>query len=235
LAGKEKSRILAAAPYDKYLNAGRGVIMPAASDQGAWVMMQNQTNRRRVSKDGKRFYPAHVASMSRLRFGCLAAHEAAYDSLADFFFRDNAVELRIPWGLINFTDPSSKSILWKGKDSLVKKTAGVRLIAVSYKPAPDGLTALSTGLTANHTDCFPSDWRDDQVKVYSWQDWNTPIYHTYLKRAAIITAASLPSCRRHHEDYEKRFFEAQQRRAPLPCASQRGNSGHCPHPRADVP
>lgn len=183
LAGKEKSRIMVAAPYDRYLNAASGVVRPLASDAGAWVMMQNQTNKRRISRDGSRFYPAQVASVSRLRFGCLEPGEAAYNSLADFFFRENAIELRIPWNLINFTDPSSSSVLWKEKDGSVKRTPGVRVLAVSYKPDRDSLTASGTGRTADHTDSLPADLREDQVKRYSWRDWNTPIYHTYLKES----------------------------------------------------
>jgi hypothetical protein len=183
VAGKEKSRILAAASYDKYLNAGTGKIIPAASAEGAWVIMQNQTNRRRVSKDGKRFFPSQVANMSRLRFGSLAAHEKDYNSLADFFFRDTSIELRIPWGLINVADPSSKSIIWKEKEGIVKKTEGIRVIALSYKPDGDRLTAAPTGRATNHTDCLPFILHEDQVKLYSWQGWNTPIYHTYLKES----------------------------------------------------
>jgi hypothetical protein len=183
LAGKEKSRILVAAPYDKYCNEAAGVIRPMASDEGAWVMMQNQTNRRRVSKDGSRFYPAHVASMSRLRFGCLDPGDAAYNSLADFTFRDNTMELRIPWSLVNFTDPSSSQVLWKEKDGSAKRTAGVRLIAISYRPDPESLAASGTGRTANHADSLPADLREDAVRTYSWPDWNTPIYHTFLKES----------------------------------------------------
>lgn len=183
LAGKDRSRILAAASYDKYLNEGGRVIVPAESDEGGWVMMQNLTNRRRISKDGKRFYPARVATMSRLRFGSLAANDAAYNSLADFFFRENAIELRIPWGLLNFTDPSSKSVLRKGREGMVEKTDGVRLVAVSYKPAGDSLSAAITGRGPNHTDCLPEDFRKVSVRKYSWQGWETPVYHTYLKES----------------------------------------------------
>jgi hypothetical protein len=85
--------------------------------------------------------------------------------------------------LLNFTDPSSKSVLWKGKDGLMKKTSGVRLLAVSYKPAQNGLAASGTGQAANHTDCLPVGFNAGQVKAYSWQDWDTPIYHTFLKES----------------------------------------------------
>ena len=64
LAGKDKSRILAAQSYDKYLNAETKQIRPMDSDQGAWVMMQNHTNNRRISKDGNRFFPPRVSTMS---------------------------------------------------------------------------------------------------------------------------------------------------------------------------
>jgi hypothetical protein len=59
----------------------------------------------------------------------------------------------------------------------------VRVIAVSYKPEQGGFAASETGQAANHTDCLPADWTEGQVRIYSWQDWNTPIYHTYLKES----------------------------------------------------
>jgi len=183
LAGKEKSRILVAAPYDRYCNAATGVIRPEVSKQGAWVMMQHETNIRRISRDGKRFFPAQVATMSRLRFGSLDANSPDHHSLADFFFRENKIELRIPWGLINVTDPSSSSVLWKEKGVLVKKTAGIRLLVVSYRPEENSLAASGTGLTTNHTDSLPAALREDQLKNYAWHDWNTPIYHTFLKES----------------------------------------------------
>jgi hypothetical protein len=121
--------------------------------------------------------------MSGLRFGSLDVNEKDYNSLADFFFRDTSIELRIPWGLINVADPSSKSIIWKEKEGIVKKTEGIRVIALSYKPDGDRLTATPTGRATNHTDCLPFVMHEDQVKLYSWQGWNTPIYHTYLKES----------------------------------------------------
>jgi hypothetical protein len=183
LAGKENSRILAAAPYDKYLNGKTGMIRPETSDQGAWVMMQNETNIRRISKDGKHFFPAHVFTMSRLRFGSLDARSPDYHSLADFFFRDNRVELRIPWGLINVTDPSSKTVLWMDRDGMTRKTAGIGMLAVSYKPDEGKLVAQRTGRAFNHTDSLPKEPAPAHVKTYSWDGWEMPIFHAYLKES----------------------------------------------------
>ncbi len=183
LAGKDNSRILVSAAYDKYLNDQTGLVRPEESDQGAWVMMQNKTNSRRISKDGKQFFPAHVLTMSKLRFGSLDVKSSDYHSLADFFFRENKIELRIPWGLLNVTDPSSKMVLWQDKDSVTQKTAGIRTFTISYRPEKDKFIAHKTGRTSNHTDSLPSILDPVRVKTYSWDEWQTPIYHTYLKES----------------------------------------------------
>jgi hypothetical protein len=183
LCGKDNSRILVSAAYDKYLNDPSGRVRPEESDQGAWVMMQNGTNNRRISKDRKHFFPAHVFTMSRLRFGSLDVKRRDYHSLSDFFFRDNKIELRIPWGLINITDPSSKMILWKDRDSATRTTAGIRLVAISYQPEEGKLVARKTGRTDNRADSLPSVLLPEHVKTYSWDEWQTPIYHTYLKES----------------------------------------------------
>jgi hypothetical protein len=182
LSGKEKSRILVCHSYDKYLNSPKGV-KPAPSRQESWVLMQNEVNKRRISKDGKKFFPGHVFSMSHLKFGNLRRKSVAYDSLADFFFIDNRVELRIPWGLINFTDPSSKMVLWQDRQGQRIKTDGIRMMAISYRPAKNYLHAENTGLASNITDSLPQNLTANQILTYSWNEWNSPIYHTYLKES----------------------------------------------------
>ncbi len=191
LAGKENSRILAAKSYDKYLNGKTGRIRPEASHDGGWVMMQNETNIRRISKDLKRFFPAHVSTMSRLRFGSLDVKNAAYHSLADFFCRDNRIELRIPWGLINVTDPSSKTVLWMDDKGSAWTTAGIRMLAVSFNPDKRGIVAQRTGLHTNHTDSLPDGLAPALLRSYSWEGWNTPIFHTYLKESYHIYQKNL--------------------------------------------
>jgi hypothetical protein len=183
VAGKERSRILTTVSYDKYLNSNTGVITPGESNQGAWVMMQNEPNIRRSSRDGKRIFPAHHFSMSRLRFGSLDAKSPDYHSLADFFFRDRAIELRIPWGLINVTDPSSKRVLWKERTGTTRMTKGIRALAVSYKPTDGGVTARPTGRPQNHADSLPAELTGGRIRSYSWDGWDTPLYHTFLKES----------------------------------------------------
>jgi len=193
LAGKERSRILTTASYDKYLNEETGVITPGESDQGAWVLMQNEPNIRRNSRDGKRIFPARHFSMSRLTFGTLDRKSPDYHSLADFFFRDREIELRIPWGLVNVTDPSSKRVLWKDRSGTTRTTKGIRVLALSYKPDASGVTAHPTGRPQNHTDSLPEELTASAVRTYSWEGWETPLYHTFLKESYYRYKAVLQS------------------------------------------
>ncbi len=183
LAGRDRSRILVSRAYDKYLNADTRMVRPEASDQGAWVTMQCRTNSRRISKDGKRFFPSHVSTIGRLRFGSLDTRHPEYHSLADFFYAGAKIELRIPWGLINITDPSSKTVLWMDKEGKTRKTKGIGILAVSYKPEEDGFVARRTGGPSHHTNSLPTELEAARIKTYSWDGWNAPIYHTYLKES----------------------------------------------------
>jgi hypothetical protein len=184
IAGKENSRILACNSYDKYLNAEKGVIVPGRSDQGSWVVMQNRANMRRISKDGEHFYPSRVFSMSGLRFGSLRRESSSYDSLSDFFYEGNAIELRIPWSLLNFTDPSSRRVLWKDGRQSTRKTDGIRLVAVSYKPVAGRLYAEATGLPSRAADHLPGRFSaPGEVATYTWREWQVPIYNTFVKES----------------------------------------------------
>ncbi len=181
LAGKTKSRILVCKDYDKYLNQDRGEIRPLESNQGEWVMMLYKSNIRRISKDGKRFFPSRVHCMSCLRYGSLDPNHSAYDSLADFYFNGRFIELRLPWSLLLFTDPSSKRVLWRDQDHAARKSEGIHVLAFSYRPEKGRLSATPTGRKDNLTDSLPETLRSGDIKKYDWEEWQVPTYHTYLK------------------------------------------------------
>jgi hypothetical protein len=186
LAGRDRSRILVCRPYDKFFNAPAKSITPGRSFDGEWVIMQNKPNDRRVSKDGKRFFPPRVFSMSALRHGSLDQAHPAYNSLADFLVSGSMIELRLPWGLLNFTDPSSRTLLWKYQAQKTRKTEGIRMYAVSYKPSGKGFTPAYTRDRTGITDSLPAPLDRGRIKTFSWEPWDMPLYHTYLKPGAEI-------------------------------------------------
>jgi hypothetical protein len=183
LAGMRNSRMLVAQPYDRFLNAGKGEIVPGRSDQGAWVVLLSRTNMRRISKDGKRFHPSHVRSMSNLKHGTLEEHRTDFNSLSDFHVAGNRVEIRIPWCQLNFTDPSSRTVLWMSGAGKSRTTEGIRALALSYRPRKESAAAIPTGGRTNITDSLPRRLVEENVRLYSWDPWDTPVYHMYLKKS----------------------------------------------------
>ncbi len=103
------------------------------------------TNRARFGRDGT-FYPALGYDRGRLAYGPEAAN-----SLADWYADTAAglIELRIPWGLLNVTDPSSRTVLHDGGEQRSGEfgtavTDGFRFGAVIYRrgDSPRLLSAL---------------------------------------------------------------------------------------------
>lgn len=193
LAGLRNSRILVTQPYDRFLNAEKGEIVPRQSDQGAWVVLLSRTNMRRISKDGKRFYPSHVYSMSTLKHGTLDEKRPDFHSLSDFHVAGNRVEIRIPWCQLNFTDPSSRTVLWMSGAEKSRETKGIRVLALSYCPRKDSPAARKTGGRANVTDSIPQRLVEENITLYSWDPWDTPVYHMYLKRSYYAYKEALSS------------------------------------------
>jgi hypothetical protein len=67
------------------------------------------TNRARFGRDGT-FFPAQGVDRGRLRFG-----RASASSLADWYLDREAglLEIRVPWDLLNVSDPSSRTLLFE--------------------------------------------------------------------------------------------------------------------------
>ena len=56
-------------------------------------------------------YGGATFETGKLRYGCGNPANADYDSLADFMAGEDCIELRLPWQLLNFADPSRMKIL----------------------------------------------------------------------------------------------------------------------------
>lgn len=183
ITGPESSRILICRDYDKYLNSPGKYIKPRYTDQASWVMMMSKTNNRRTSKDGRRFFSSKVFMMSPLSPGSLKPGADDFNSLADFNVSGRLIELRLPWGLINFTDPSSHQALWMDSDGKTRTSTGIGVMAATYRPAGGGgRMAVPTGGVHRATDHLPlRPYMPEDVVRYNWKGWDTPIYHMYLK------------------------------------------------------
>ncbi|MEA4928078.1 MAG: hypothetical protein VB104_05310, partial [Candidatus Limiplasma sp.] len=118
LDGQEHTRLLVDPYYNpNYKLYGRELFSEAelkafATDgSGSFIdVMQVLSNAMTLPKTGQ-VVPIQFWNTGLLRYGNSNPESPAYDSLADFCAGDGFVELRIPWMLLNFADPSSGKIL----------------------------------------------------------------------------------------------------------------------------
>ena len=148
---------------------------PAASvarDDGAWAPMEVITNRARFGRDGT-FFPARGVDRGALRFGTEAT-----STLSDWWYDEAAgmIEVRLPWGLLNVTDPSTATVLHDsaGVGDFGTTTAdGIVVGAVRYQK--DRHRTLAT------TPTLDGEWRAAQFHPWQWPTWDEPTWHQRLK------------------------------------------------------
>lgn len=83
-----------------------------------------------------------------------------YNSLSDFYHKEDFVEIKIPWQLLNVMNPAKKYIM----DDIYKHEDFVHI----------------------KTDGFMFGLNDSEFKFYSWDEWDLPTYHERLKESYFI-------------------------------------------------
>ncbi len=148
---------------DRFYNDAAGV--DKVRSEGAFDSLFVTTNRWRIARSG-RTYPARGINRGRLRHG-----RSAESTLADWYVDRAAglVELRIAWGLLNVTDPSSRHVMVRYRRNGTFETAetdGFRFDVAALDRSHGGVVArLGAGQT------------------YAWPIWEVPTWHERLKPA----------------------------------------------------
>jgi hypothetical protein len=159
---------------DDFGRFSRRPVLTRNRDDGRFDSLFIITNRARFGRDGT-FYPARGYDRGRLRYGSEAS-----STLVDWYLDERAglLELRLPWDLLNVTDPSTGTLLFDtaGQGDFGTATAqdfrvGVVLYRKTGEPMVAGaLPALNDGM-----------WRLDAFTPSSWQGWSEPRFHARLK------------------------------------------------------
>lgn len=215
LAGPEASHLLIASTYDPYhVVPVEGLPYqtvlslkldwkPSLEDSGTFEAQISEPNRRRFGRDGK-YFPPERYERGILRYGDLDPKSPDYDTLAEWHAnaRTNIIDIRIPWNLLNVTDPSSlKVMMGIEKDGTVTavNTPGFVFVAFSYRPLEsaalrpimeqgqpiaDSLPGL-TGPTAIMTPAME--------KNYPWNKWDRPQYNLRVKDSYGVLREALAS------------------------------------------
>jgi hypothetical protein len=133
------------------------------------------TNRARFGRDGT-FFPAQGYDRGRLRYG-----SEAVSTLADWYLDQTSglLEIRLPWDLLNVTDPSTRTLLYDQRISGPYGTAiagDFHLGALIY-----GKGATSTKVISSLPVLRGGKWSADDFAGWHWQTWKKPHWHSRLK------------------------------------------------------
>ena len=157
LLGEKDSTIRVTAPYEPYQAIERGPIASPRGGSGRFVPLTFEPNRERFGRDGKR-YPAIRVDRGALLYGSL-------DTRTDVAIGagTGTIEMRLPWGLLNVSDPSSRRVIHQEgeHDPPLETTVtdGFRIYAFAFEPA----SRL-------------------EGRLFTWPTWEMPSYRTERKR-----------------------------------------------------
>lgn len=220
LAGPEESRIWVASSYDPYqITPVEGVPSqtvlslklgwrPSVTENGSFEAEVLEPNRRRFGRDGK-YFPPQRHERGILRYGSLSRPSPEYDPLAEWHanVQTNTIDLRIPWNLLNVTDPSSFQVV-AGLDREggveTTTTPGFLMVAFSYRPLEEA--RIRPIMEQGHpvADALPGmagpvSPLAAAYKNYRWPGWDNAQYALRLKdsyailRKAFLSLSGVPA------------------------------------------
>jgi hypothetical protein len=114
--------------------------------------------------EDKKTVPLKKYETGGLKYGNANPSSKDYDSLADFAYKTNVVEIRIPWQLLNIMDPSTRMAMGDLHKSGINpiKIEGVYVSFLS----------LNEGIKETPDYAF-----------FTWKEWQKPAYHERLKKS----------------------------------------------------
>jgi hypothetical protein len=215
LAGPEASHLLIASSYDPYhVVPVEGLPYqtvlslkldwkPTIEETGTFEAQISEPNRRRFGRDGK-YYPPERTERGILRNGDLDPKSPDYDTLAEWHanVHTNSIDIRIPWNLLNVTDPSSLQImLGTEKDGTVITAAaqGFSFAVFSYRPLDAAALRPIMEQGQPIADSLPGLMGPTTImtaaleKMYVWNKWERPQYNLKTKDSYAVLRDALRS------------------------------------------
>ena len=144
--------------YDKYDNDIQTTSEIRDPNNALFQPIFHLLERELVLQDRIEIIPLQKFESGHLVFGISDYDSSEYNSLADYYYKGDILEIRIPWLLLNFRDPSTKEIeddFWKNKYFSGIKVDGIWI----------GLSAEESG--------------GIELAKYQWDNWD---YYPYFER-----------------------------------------------------
>jgi hypothetical protein len=172
--GKDKSRVLVDSYYDSFyylyrnLNMLEKVSEYEQKNSGIFNQMYLCLNKELYLPQDKITLPLESYETGKLLHGNNNPKSENYNSLGDFYISKDNIEIRIPWQLLNFMDPSNKMIMEDLHKGAIKekKVSGIA----------SGIMVIKEGENRD----------ESAMGTYSWKEWEQPVYHERLKPSYFI-------------------------------------------------
>ena len=196
LKGKQDSRLLVDSYYDPFyfqyseqLSFLKEQPFHGMKNSGIFNPVRLALNKPLYNPATGESLPFKSYETGKLRFGIGNPESPDYDSLSDFYVNEKTgvIEVRIPWLMLNFRDPSQKEIigdLWKDGMKATAETGGIGIAVL----AGSGMDSSSDNVEMknfNASDILPSKG-SSVMKKYSWDNWDLPQQEERLKKSYYI-------------------------------------------------
>jgi tetratricopeptide (TPR) repeat protein len=162
----------------------RVALETALAPRGTFGDVTVEPNRRRYTRDGRQIEPARL-NRSTLRYGIDEAGSGEVDTLGEWYadVKGSAILVRIPWGKLLVTDPSSHTVFAGFDDRRVRtaRSPGIEVAAFALTPTGTnrdvGAFSVSASLPSISGNALGN------VERLSWSTWDTVKPDVYTKRA----------------------------------------------------
>ncbi|MBM6617644.1 hypothetical protein [Bacillus suaedaesalsae] len=191
LNGTETSNVVVDANYDTYYYHYHKVLNMIPKENEIYHPIRLALNKELsyTNEEGQTITnPFDYAETGKLQIGDANPNSGNYNSLTDYALSDDkkTLELRLPWMLLNFKDPSQLEIIGemhesnKGIKSSIK-TEGIKIGVVQTDKNHQFLQSMPE---QNDLD------NESAYTLYKWDSWDTPTYQERLKKSYYLLQES---------------------------------------------
>lgn len=150
-------------------NQKRPDLISVQSDMDEFSPIYIETSPRMYVEDLKKIVESKKFETGKLVHGNSNPLNENYNSASDFYVGNDYVEIRVPWSLLNFMDPSTKQIM----DDIYKY----------FSSKPMTINEINVGVTIKENEEIKEKLDSTKFKLNSWIK---PNYHQRLKKSYYI-------------------------------------------------
>lgn len=133
LTGHQQAQLMVTQAYDLFaiwhrLSGSQQLYQSAATQGAQWVPVRWQNNQERTSADGTQVFPMATYPIGQLGIRRAEATPSSKDAV---IVGNGVIDIRIPWTLLNITDPSTRSVMHDNRLTPEHETVITEGIAVT--------------------------------------------------------------------------------------------------------